>query len=259
MPELRLRRVAILVAMVCGMLSTGCVEGSPNPLWEGFHQFEAGSQRFLVPVEHIPGDVPLPQIRARRSTYEEVDSESATILVHFSHAWLAAHVRGFQPILNYSAQPTTVSLEVHTRGEALPRPYPAIARSVWNRDEYWPEYVVRPEREPNTGLLSIQPVLPGLVGEPNRHVLTDTLPVEGEAFPEDPPWSPLVCSYRRRGLIERAGPTMRCWVFGHPREDIRFLLPISGENLRVRDEIVRVVGEEILRWQALAETHQAEP
>lgn len=248
----------MLVGMVCGVLSASCVAGDSPPPWERYHLFEAGSQRFMIPHEHMPGDVPMPQLRARGSTRSGSDAEVETILVRFSSGWLAAHVRGFQPILNYSAQPTTASLEAHTRGEALPVPYPAIARSIWNRDEHWREYIVRREREPNTGLLSIQPVLPDPEQVSFSHFLTETLPVEGEAFPEDPPWRPLVCSYRRPGLIERARPIMRCIIHGHPREDIRFRIWISGENLRIRDEIVRVVGEEILRWRALAEAHKAE-
>lgn len=251
-------RAAILVGMVCGLVFTGCVERDSSPPWERYYLFEAGSQRFMIPLEHMLGDVPMPLIGARRSTRSGADTDVETTLVRFSSGWLAAHVRGYQPILNYSAQPTTASLEVHTRGEALPPPYPAIARTIWNRDEHWREYIVRPEREPNTRLLSIQMILPDPEQESFSHILTDTLPVEGEAFPEDPPWRPLVCSYRRPGLIERACPIMRCIVHGHPREDIRFRIWISGENLRIRDEIVRVVGEEILRWQALAEAHKAE-
>lgn len=248
MSELRIVQT-VVAAAASWAAAAHCAEPRPLPQ-ELYLPVVASHEHFLVPHEHIIGD-PLPFAAPSESD----TSPDGEFLARFSGAWLAAHVEGFQPILNAAFQSATAYILVTPKDESPPDLVPAIARDVWFAGYGWEQREVTGERESNTGLYIIKQVPSPSDRDVWSGVLAESLPVEGQPYPKDPPWTPIVCSHFPMLILPASRSYTTCMVWGRVDSRISYSVNIAGENLRIRDAAMTAIGEEILRWRALAGRH----
>jgi hypothetical protein len=250
--KLRINRV-VESASLC-LLAVACSADSRPPKHELYEPVSAGGQQFLIPYEHAMGGTS--RYASAGSGFEESGDNS--FLARFSAAWLAGHVDGFQPILNVAFQSITAYVFVTPQGESPPLLAPGIVRDIWYGGYGWEQREITGEREPNTGLYIIKQIPSPLDRDFWSGVLAESLPIEGQPYPEDPPWAPFVCSHRPVLILPASQSYTRCKVWARADGRIAHSVSIAGENLRIRDAVMQAIGEEILRWRELAERQARE-
>jgi hypothetical protein len=250
--KLRINRV-VESASLC-LLAVACSADSRPPKHELYEPVSAGGQQFLIPYEHAMGGTS--RYASAGSGFEESGDNS--FLARFSAAWLAGHVDGFQPILNVAFQSITAYVFVTPQGESPPLLAPGIVRDIWYGGYGWEQREITGEREPNTGLYIIKQAPPPPDRDVWSGVLAESLPIEGQPYPEDPPWAPIVCSHFPMLILPASRSYTKCLLWGRVNGRISYSVNIAGENLRIRDAVLQAIGEEILRWRDLAERQARE-
>ncbi len=212
-----------------------------------YYLYSLSNYKVAIPVQHTIDRAP-PTFMAPADS----DEGTSEIIVHFSAAWMASHIKGFQPILNEAFQPAIVLLYVGIDRENVLSNQRKIGRPIWEATGRYSQRVITGRREPNTGL-HILKAIPG----DYQWMLVETLPDPSKPYPADPPWIPMFCLHTAPSIVPGAQAFTRCTAKVFIRPDIMFETKIASENLRIRDRITSAITDEVLRWIEIGEQANA--
>lgn len=207
-------------------------------------EMSAGGKAFAVPTQHLTFLQPSARVSPMSGP-----TGGRELSVHFSAAWLSAHIDGYQPILNKGFEGGVVRVAVGSQiKKDHARLHPPTV-DLWFKRGTYENRIIMDKRESNTGFYVIQPIpyqsRPEYEGE--QWHLAETLPDESKPYPENPRWRPYLCS-RTKGLIEEAEVFTRCYFSAKAADDIFFDINLSSENLQIREAVFSTLANEINSW-----------
>ena len=237
-------RIILYLALVPAVITLSYCDGETVTLNNSTVEMSAGGKVFSVPTQHLAFLQPSARISPLSGA-----TGGKELLVHFSAAWLSAHIDGYQPILNMGFEGGAVRVAAGLQAKRdHSRLHPPTV-DLWYKRGAYKKRIIMQQREHNTGFHIIQPIpyksRPFNEGE--QWHLAEKLPDESKPYPDEPRWRPYLCS-RTKGLIAEAKVFTRCNFTLQAANDIFFDISLSSENLQVREAVFSVIAEEINSW-----------